>query len=448
MRRCVVILAAVILLMGVPGAAHAEEWKLTLTQSVERALEENRDIATARERLAEVIGMKGEARAQGLPQLSAVAGYTRTWRRPQMIINGMGVQIGSENYFNAGGQVSQLLWDGGKVIKAVKAARTEELRGVETIRDAEEMVRLQVKQTYYQILYVEKVIDVLERQLNTLKGRLGAIETRYAKGVDSDYTVMRQQVEVANVEPELIEAKRTKDLLLNSLKILLAIPPQDGFVPVERFGYQARPTPAVAELSQMARTHRPDLAAEKLREQSLVQNVGVEQAGYWPTVNFTSSWQWQANSGDWSLTANEQTDAFQSGFGFSWPIFDGLKTASRVRQAKAKLLQQHYQAAQKEDVVVKEVQDAHDWLARAQQTLATQRTSYATARRATAIAGERFEAGLMSQIEMNDTVTQQAKAEQLYLQATLDCLTAEAALEKAVGGALWDGQQPSQSSSQ
>ena len=56
---------------------------------------------------------------------------------------------------------------------------------------------------------------------------------------------------------------------------------------------------------------------------------------------------------------------------------------------------------------------------------------------ATAIAGERFEAGLMSQIELNDTITQQGKAEQLYLQATLDCLTAEAALERAVGGELW-----------
>ena len=90
-----------------------------------------------------------------------------------------------------------------------------------------------------------------------------------------------------------------------------------------------------------------------------------------------------------------------------------------------------------EDSVVREVADAHVSLERARQALATQDSSYATARRATAIAGERFEAGLMSQIELNDTITQQGKAEQLYLQATLDCLTAEAALERAVGGELW-----------
>ena len=234
MRRLASIIAAASLLAAMPAAAFAGEWKLTLEQSVGRSLEENRDIATARQRLAEVMGMKGEAMSQGLPQLSAVAGYTRTWRRPEMIINGVGVQIGSENYFHGGAEVSQLIWDGGRVIKAVKAARTEEMRGIETVRDAEEIVRFQVKQTYYQILYMDKVIEVLDRQLGSLKGHLSAIRTRYERGVDSDYALMRQQVEVANVEPELIEARRMKDLLTNSMKILLAIPPEDGFAPTDR----------------------------------------------------------------------------------------------------------------------------------------------------------------------------------------------------------------------
>nr|HPQ81916.1 TolC family protein [bacterium] len=378
-----------------------------------------------------------EARSMGLPQLTASGTYTRTWRRPEMIINGQKVEIGSNNYFQAGAEVSQLIWDGGRVIKAVRAARTEELRGVETIRDAEEMVRFQVKQAYYQSLYMDKVIGVLERQLGTLKGHLSSIKTRYDRGVDSDYALMRQRVEVANIEPELIDAKRVKGLLLNSLKILLAIPPEDAFVPSDRFSYTARKAPGAEALASMARNNRPDLAAEKLREQSLVQNVGVEKAGYWPKLAFTTSLQWQGYSGDWSVTPNERTYSFQSGVGLSWPIFDGLKTASRVRQAKAKLMQQHYHTAQMEDSVAKEVLDARETLLRARQALATQGTSYATARRAAEIAGERFEAGLLSQIELNDAITQQAKAEQLHLQATLDCLTAEAALEKAAGGQLW-----------
>ena len=448
MNRILMIAMLASFILGAPRIASAEGWKMTLDQSVSRALEENRDIATARERLAEVEGMKGEARAQGLPQITAVGTYQRAWRKPQMILNGFPVSTGTNNTVIAGAQVNQLLWDGGRVIGAVEAARTEIARGVETIRDAEEQIRFQVKQTFFQVLYTDKVIDVMERELKTLRSHLSSIEERYSRGVDSDYALMRQEVEVANIEPELIDANRTRDLLVNSLKILLAIPPQDAFAPDGNFEYRPRAMPSVEELSSRAKEKRPDLAMEKLREKSLQQNVSVERAGYWPQVSFSTAWQWQGYSDDWNFETQERTDSMNSMVTLSWPIFDGLKTASRVRQAKAKLLQQHYQTAQKEDNVVKEVADAHESLARAQQALATQRTSYATARRATQIAGERFEAGLMSQIELNDTVTQQAKAEQLYLQATLDCLTAEAALEKAVGGALWDGQQPSQSSSE
>ena len=42
----------------------------------------------------------------------------------------------------------------------------------------------------------------------------------------------------------------------------------------------------------------------------------------------------------------------------------------------------------------------------------------------------------MSQLELNDTIDAQAKAEEQYLRATFDCLVAEAALEAAVGGDL------------
>jgi hypothetical protein len=42
----------------------------------------------------------------------------------------------------------------------------------------------------------------------------------------------------------------------------------------------------------------------------------------------------------------------------------------------------------------------------------------------------------MSQLEMNDTITAQAQAEQLYYGAIYECLAAEAALDKAIGGAM------------
>jgi len=427
---------AALLALSLPLPAQAETHTMTLDQAVERGLEENRDIAIARERLAEIKGIKGEARAQGLPQLTGVGLYQRMWRKPQVVLGNVAVRMGANNTVQAGVEFDQLLWDGGRVIKAVRAARTEEARGIENIRDAEAQVRYQVKETFYSILYTDKMIAVLNRQLGTLRQHLGAIRTRFSQGVDSDYALLRQQVEVSNIEPQLIDAKRNRELLVNGMKVILAIPQEDDFEPSGSFDYRAQAVPHIEDLMERARLARPDLMAEKLRVKSLEQGVGVERAAYWPQLNFNTTFQWQGLSDDWRIGGNERNDSLSSAVNLSWPIFDGLKTHSRVQQAKARLYQQQWMTSKFEDTVLKEVRDDYEILKRAQEMLRSQQQSLALARKATAIAGERFEAGLMSQIELNDTITAQAQAEQQFLQASVECLVSEAALEKAVGGEL------------
>ncbi len=424
----------VIVLAMAPLPAFAQATKVTLEEALAQAFTANRDIQVARQRLAELDGLKGEARAMGLPHLTATGSYQRLWRKPEMFINGEVFTVGSDNAYTVGAEVDQLLFDGGKVVKAVRAAKTEKMRGIENLRDAEAQVRLSVKQTFYQILYLAKVIDVLDRQLAQLKAHLASIQTRYNKGIDSDYTLMRQQVEVSNIEPQLIEAQRARALMLNGLKILMAVAPEEEIEPVGALAYAPRKLPEVSAMIDAARSARPDLKAEQWREKSLVENVGIEKAGYWPTLNFNTAYQWQGQSNNWHLESNEIADALSSTFSLSWPIFDGLKTRARVKQAEARLLQQQFANSQLADSVVRDAQDAVISLEKAMTAYRSQQGAYDTARRASAIAGERFEAGLMSQLELNDTINAQAQAEQLYLRSVYECLSAEAVLEKAVGG--------------
>lgn len=425
-----------VFLMTCPVLANAESIKFTLEEAIDRAVAENRDVEIARQRLAELKGLKAEAMAMGLPQLTGVGSYQRMWRRPILNINGSPFRVGAQNTYQAGTELSQLLWDGGRVLKAVKAAKNEEQRGIENIRDAEQQVRFQVKQSYYEYFYINKVIDVLKKQLNQLRSHLASIKERYNKGLESDYALMRQDVEVANIEPELIDAERQKEFLINSLKVLLVIPQETDFTPVGSFDYRAREIPGDEVLVERASSKRPDLLAERLREGSLQQLIGMEKAGYWPNFTFKSTFQWMGQSDNFALSPDERSDSLASVINLSWPIFDGFKTRARVRQARAKFAQQHATASKLEDDVIKDVKNARISLSKARQALQSQQKSLSLARRASSIAGERFEAGLMSQIELLDTINSQARAEQQYLRAAFDCMVAEAALELAVGGEL------------
>lgn len=430
------VFLSAIILIGTAGPALAGEWRLSLDEAVERALAENRDIKIAKERLVELHGLKGEVRSIGLPQLTATGQYQRMWNNPEMTISGQIFKIGTANTYTAEASVSQLLFDGGKIFRAIKAAKIEETRGIETVKDAEAQVKLGTRETFHEILYMDKLIDVLTREHKQLSEHLMSIKARFAKGLESDYALMRQEVQAANIEPQIIDAKRNKELLANAMKVLLAIPQEDSFIASGEFNYKTRALPDIGALSGAAVENRPDLAAEKLRAKSLALNVGIEKSGYVPTLNFNSAYQWQGLSENWSLNDSGESNSLATTLSLSWPIFDGLKTYSRVRQAKARHVQQIYTASIKEDNVIKEVRNVYEILMRSREALASQQKYLKTARRASQIAGERFEAGLMSQLELNDTITSQAVAEQNYLRAALDCLNAEAALEKAVGGEL------------
>ena len=220
------------------------------------------------------------------------------------------------------------------------------------------------------------------------------------------------------------------------MKVLLALPQEDAFLPAGMLAYEPRAVPDVDALVEKAKGNRPDLAAEKLREASLTQNVGMQKAAYWPKVTFNTTFQWQWQSNDWHVDPYEQQKSFSTAVNLSFPLFEGLRTHGRVQEARAQLAQQRATTSQFEETVVKGVRDAAISLTKARKALESQRKSFTLARRATAIAGERFEAGLMSQLELNDTIDSQAKAEELYLKATYDCLVSEAALEQAVGGEL------------
>lgn len=420
----------------VPLCLNAEPRKISIDEAISTAISQNRDIELAKQRLAELKGLELEALSTGLPQITGDTKYQKTWKIPNVTINGAEFKMGADNTYMAGAYLNQLIWNGGKVFKAVRAARNEEARGIENIKATELQVIFKVKQTFYEILYADKVIDVLKKQIRQLRSHLNSIQTRYSKGLDSDYALMRQSVEVTNVEPDLIEAERGREILINGLKILLAIPMTEDIRPEGKIDHHTKMVYDQEALIQKAIMNRPDLAAERKHEDALREMIGVEKAAYYPTLNFNTTYYWQGQSMGWDFGPDQKSDNLSSTIDLSWPLFDGLKTHSRIKQARSRFIQQHVSNSKLADEVTKDVQDAYISLEKARKALSSQQRALSLANKATGIASERFEAGLMSQLELIDTINSQARAEQQYLRAAYSCIESEAALELAVGGNL------------
>ncbi len=418
------------------GVAKAETLKLTLEDALDRAMKANYDIKIAQEKLNQLKAMIGEARSGALPQLNATANYTRTLKKQEIYIENQKLLLGAKNSITAGATLTQPLYAAGKVWKALKAAQSETLSSEATLKDVQQEVALQVKKIFNGILLTDRVIGVTKQTLAELNRHLSAIRTRYDQGLDSDYTLMRQEVEVANIEPQLADAVQSRIEFVNFLRELLALPETVELELSGRLNYTKRNLPSMNELLVMATSLRQDLTASREHLRTLNYNVGIERGGYLPTLNAFWGASWQAQTENWHIGSEQRFYTSNVGVQFSLPIFDGLKTHYRISEAQAMLRAAQNQNEKLQLAIKSEVMNARAALETALARETTARKALNLAKRSVEIAGARFEAGLMSQLELNDTIISRDTAEKNWASAVYDCLDADATLTRTVGGNL------------
>lgn len=419
-----------------PSSARADPIAFTLNAAIEHALRTNYDINIAEERLTRLKALVGEARSGAMPQITATAAYQRNLRRPQLFFNDTAVTIGSKNIYSSSANLTQSLYEAGKVRKALKAAKSERRRGEAELKDIRDEIVLQVKKTFYQILLMDRTIKITKETLAQLTSHLKAIEKRYNEGLESDYTLMRQEVEVSNIAPELAGAEQSRLVLVNAFKDILTLPAEAELVLEGGLKFSGAKVPPVNDLVAEALAKRGDLTAASARVESLKQKVGVERGGYLPTLSLTTNLTWQAQTDDYRISGSEDYYAWNVGTSLSLPIFDGFKTHFRIREAKADLKIATEEEMKMRAGVISEVKNIRASLAEAVAREAAQKKTLALAEKAAAIAGVRFSEGLMSQLELNDTILARDQAEKLYASAVYDCLAAEAELIRVIGGEL------------
>jgi len=431
------LICLIFLLCAFGQVSRADEpLRFTIEQAIDLAMKANHDVKIARERLNKLDATIGEARSGALPQLTANAVYQRNFRFPQLIIAGQQYKLGFNNEYTAGASLNQAIYAAGKVMKALKAAKEETMSVDAILKDTREEIRLQVKRTFYQILLTDRVIDIKEKTLKQLTDQLHAIKKRYDTGIESDYTLMRQEVQVSNIQPELSAAKQQKMVYVNALKDLLALPPSEEVELTGTLSYKKMAMSLDEALVSTALSKRQDIEAKTRHVRALRNVVGIEFGGYLPSIGLFGNLNWQGQTDHWKLKDSEHFYSLNAGVGISIPIFDGLKTHHRISEAKAELKIASEEEMKLKSNVASEVKNVNALFKEAVERETSQKKALDLAQKAVDIASLRFSHGLTSQLELNDTILQRDMADQLYAQAVFDCLNAEATLKRVLGGEI------------
>ncbi len=247
---------------------------------------------------------------------------------------------------------------------------------------------MQVEQAFYDVLRANLALDLAKRSLEQSGVQLDSTQARYDQGMVSDVDLLAAQTQVASAEAELNRAEASQISARMAFNRILGRDLQASVELVDEFVYE----PVAIDL-------------EVALERALSTRLDLEQA---------------RNTAELRKKELEINDS---------PYSPALtKQRSDVGARKAEL-----QAMEKELDVVLEVRQSYNTLTEAQRRIPIQQQNVTRAKESLRISQARFEAGVITSIDLIDAQRAVFQAETQMIQAVFDYNTQLARFYRSTG---------------
>ena len=435
-------LTALLLTFGIAFVAaantNAPSWlsrPLTLADTLNVALAQNATILEAKNDLEASQGLVVETRAVALPQLKATGQYVDEEITLLQEFPGFSFPTPHQNW-NAGIQIVQSVYTGGRMVAAVRAAAATRKQSLAVFQTSVADTLLNVRIAYYDVLLAAQQITVQEASVKLLEKELEDQQHRFDAGTVPKFNVLRAEVAAANQRPSLINARNNYRISKNNLVNLLGYSlPRDVWedVPLNLMdNFDTSPYSVnLPDAIQQALNRRTELVAQRKTVELQGYNIINAKSGYQPTVSLFAGYNWVNSS--FSTDPAQEFDGWNAGAQMSWNIFDGAATYGRVKEAKAQYAKAKTTLEDQQRQIELQVRTAYSQFIEARETLESQEKVQEEAEEALREANARAEAGTGTQLDVLDAETSLTQARTTQIQAQHDYVAARARLDRAMG---------------
>lgn len=424
------------------NAATKAWWKhyqdAKLNELVELSLKNNTDIQLAVARIEEADASMREVGASLFPEVNFSAGATRT---KVTELGAFPVFIAPiRNNYTFGFNTNYELDFWGKVRRAKEAATANALASRYSKQTVELSLIGLVSSNYLQLRGIEAQIAVTKDNLRSRDESLKLTQRRLDGGIASSLEVSQAEVAVSNLNAQLIELNRLRALSLHQLAVLTGVLDLklDEVNQADIRTLPVPPTPP-AGLPSALLENRPDI---RQAEQTLIAEnaqIGIAKAALYPSISLTGNY--GGESLELGNILKSGARIWSLGLGLDLPIFDSGKRKARVEQATAR---QKQALAQYQTTIQNAFREVNDALVtrrlnvEREQSLAA---SEASAKKALAVAENRYKAGYSAYLEVLDAQRVYNDAALANVQARQATSLASVELFKVLGG---DWREPGQ----
>jgi len=459
---------------------------LTLEDAVTTSLAENASLHMAWRGLDAARAQVREAWGSVMPNVHFSGSFTRNVDVPQFFLPArfmdpeapadavVPVQAGSDNVWLAQARAEQPLFNAAAFL-GVGAADRYATYEEELVRGEAQQVATRTRLRYYDVLLAQEQMRLTAESVARVERVLDETRSLNRAGLASEYDVLRLEVELSNLSPNLRRSQNAVASARRALAVemgvdtvaaelagsLLALelparPSGDGDVAVAVETSAGVATMVGASGSSSAelglsravaaeRLSAEEAVAAAARDRSDLRQLGlmrglreterrVEMSQYLPRVSLFGTWTVNAQGNDRPTFFGEHRFTTRAvGIQVEIPLFSGLQRPARLSRMGAVVQQLDAQLTYARENAANEVTTLRDQVLESYDRVLAQRRAVSQAGRGWEIAQAEYRAGTAGQLQVTDAELALRQSEFNYAQAVHDYLTAQAQLDLAIG---------------
>ncbi len=412
--------------------------RLTLEEAVQRGLETSHRIAEAGARGDAAEAAAGGRHAATLPQIAALAGYTRTNH-----VDAFGILLPTnqlrviypdvpDNY-RTRLDLQWPIYTGGRLDALERAARIEATASADDIATARRDLTLEITRGYWALVAATESLRVVEASAARVDAHLEDVRHQLEAGLIPPSDVFTVEAQASRQRMLTVQARSNRDIAEGELARLVGAPPDTPVEPVSALEALAPPPAALDALVESARQQRSERAALVKRAGAAGARARAAAAGTKPTVAVAGGVDYASPNPRIFPREEAWRASWDAGVNVSWPLFDGGRARSEMAETAALTRAVQERLADFDATLAVEIRQRVSEVASSRAAIEAAADAVRSAAEARRVLGDRFAAGVATSTDVLDAQVVLLQAELDRTQAIANAQLADARLTRVLG---------------
>jgi len=407
---------------------------LSLNSIIKEVVQNHPLVKRAMEELNSSDAKIGIAQSAYLPNVDFVSSYSRMGPVSSITLPDVGTfSLMPKDNYSATVNVTQTLYDFGKTEKNILLEKQGKELNIKSIEQVKQKLSQAVIGNYFTLAFLQEAIKIKDEQLSTLNEHLRIVQRKKETGSATQYEILTTQVRISAIENQKTDLETAHQVQVCQLNTLLGKPattPQH--VKIDLNPYQTNLKGDTLISAAMQNRDEMKLAREKANLAEMRYSLTTSQNN--PVLNGYFSGGYK--NGYIPALYNPKAN-FIAGLSLRIPILDGKRKQFNLIQAQSAIHANEQETEVARRTIVNEVVESEANVKASQKKVDQSELQLLQATEAYNLGKKRFDAGVITNLELLDGSTTVSESRLNLLKAKIEHTVNLIRLKSAIGERLY-----------